>query len=119
VKLHGEGVLLKIVFESETNVDPVRGYVKPGSVDIDFQQFWPTFLIEVIVIVCHCHRVSDRHIRSAVADGARDLTSVSRACGAGSSCGGCRPEVAQVIADELGEGDQTATQPLLRVLRAG
>lgn len=70
------------------------------------------------MIVCHCYRVSDRHIRSAVADGACDLASVSRACGAGSGCGGCRPEVADIIASERGEA-QTATQPLLRVLRAG
>ena len=72
------------------------------------------------MIVCHCFRVSDRTIRRAVAEGACDLASVSRACAAGGGCGGCRPEVADIVSRELG-GTQaaTGTHPLLPILRAG
>lgn len=49
--------------------------------------------------ICHCMAVSDRTIRAAVRDGAESLDAVARACGAGSMCGGCRPAVADVMAD--------------------
>lgn len=49
------------------------------------------------MMICHCLGVSDRAIRRAVADDARDLDSVAEACGAGAICGGCRPAVADVL----------------------
>lgn len=53
------------------------------------------------MIVCHCFRVSDRQIRKCVEDGAQTVSEVGRACGAGAGCGGCRPEIAQILtADE-------------------
>jgi bacterioferritin-associated ferredoxin len=52
------------------------------------------------MIVCHCHRVSDRAIRAAVRAGAQCEASVADACGAGSACGGCRPAVEELIAQE-------------------
>ena len=51
--------------------------------------------------VCHCHAVTDRDIRSAVRSGACSVESVGRACGAGTSCGGCVPLVASVIRSEV------------------
>lgn len=43
----------------------------------------------VIVIVCHCHGVSDRRIQAEAGLGANDVDDVARRCGAGSDCGGC------------------------------
>ena len=73
------------------------------------------------MIVCHCFRVSDRQIRRAVSEGACDLASVSRACGAGAGCGGCRPEVAEIVATELGGGVETVSirHAVLPILRTG
>jgi len=55
------------------------------------------------MIVCHCHQVTDRQIRTLVREGATTCRAVARACraGAASRCGTCRPAVADVIEDEL------------------
>ena len=53
------------------------------------------------MLVCHCKRVSSRAIRECVQAGARDAATVSRACGAGTGCGGCRPLVEQLVAREV------------------
>ena len=52
------------------------------------------------MLVCHCHRVSDREIRAAVRGGACTLDDVANQCGAGSGCGGCQPVVEEILADE-------------------
>lgn len=49
------------------------------------------------MVVCHCRAVSDRGIRHAVERGAVDVESVTRQCGAGSVCGGCRPTIAMLL----------------------
>jgi bacterioferritin-associated ferredoxin len=49
------------------------------------------------MIVCHCFCVSDREIRSCAREGASDLADIGRACGAGTGCGGCRPEIANIV----------------------
>ena len=49
------------------------------------------------MIICHCHHVTDRQIKSAIADGASTLQAVSDACGAGSGCGGCSNEIAAML----------------------
>lgn len=54
------------------------------------------------MIVCHCHRVTDRVIRSAVRDGAGSEEAVAEVCGAGSCCGGCVPAVSEIIGEERG-----------------
>lgn len=41
------------------------------------------------VIVCHCKVVSDRQVKSAIADGAKSLSAVCMATGAARECGGC------------------------------
>lgn len=53
--------------------------------------------------VCHCHGVTDREIRACVKSGARSAEAVGRACGAGSSCGGCKPLVEHLVEREAGE----------------
>lgn len=49
------------------------------------------------MIVCLCHAVSDRQIQRCVAGGAGSPGAVSRACGAGTGCGGCVPTVRALI----------------------
>ena len=41
------------------------------------------------MIVCHCHVVNDAAVAAAVGAGARTLSEVCRATGAGQSCGSC------------------------------
>ena len=67
--------------------------------------------------VCHCHAVSDRTIRACVRAGATTVDAVGRACGAGTSCGGCRPLVAEVVDGEIARFAPSNERPLLLVLR--
>ena len=53
------------------------------------------------MLVCHCKNVSDREIRAAVRGGARSRTEVTRACDAGSRCGGCVEAVQEIVSSEL------------------
>jgi bacterioferritin-associated ferredoxin len=72
------------------------------------------------MIVCHCHCVSDREIRSCAREGARDLADVGRACGAGTGCGGCRPEIASILDTEQHAQAANLLDPLrLRMRAAG
>jgi bacterioferritin-associated ferredoxin len=52
------------------------------------------------MIVCHCHRVSDRTIRAAIEAGAGTAEAVADVCGAGSCCGGCVPTVTELLEEE-------------------
>jgi bacterioferritin-associated ferredoxin len=56
------------------------------------------------VLVCHCHRVSDRTIRAACRAGARTREEVGQTCGAGTGCGGCRPMIDRLVAIEAEPG---------------
>jgi bacterioferritin-associated ferredoxin len=49
------------------------------------------------VLVCHCHEVCDRALRKCIRDGARTLSEIGAACGAGTSCGGCRPALQELV----------------------
>jgi NAD(P)H-nitrite reductase large subunit len=51
------------------------------------------------MLVCHCFAVNDGRVREAVADGARTVDDVVARCGAGGRCGGCRPLVADLLAE--------------------
>ena len=62
------------------------------------------------MIVCHCYCVSDREIRKCAREGARDLAAVGRQCGAGTGCGGCRPELSAIL-----EGEAEASEPRVRL----
>jgi bacterioferritin-associated ferredoxin len=68
------------------------------------------------MIVCHCHGVTDRVIRRHVREGAASCALVTRACAAGSRCGGCRPVICEIIETErdsaLPAGDASGALPL-------
>jgi bacterioferritin-associated ferredoxin len=49
------------------------------------------------MLVCHCHAVNDRTIRRCVNNGARSENEIREACGAGASCGSCRPTIDRLI----------------------
>ena len=66
------------------------------------------------MIVCHCRVVSDRDVRAAIEQGAGDLCGVAAACGAGSRCGGCLPELRRMLADRGCAGDLHLTPADLR-----
>lgn len=53
------------------------------------------------MIVCHCNAVRAEEIRSEVRLGATTVEVVAMRCAASNRCGGCRPAVEAVVADEL------------------
>jgi bacterioferritin-associated ferredoxin len=53
------------------------------------------------MLVCLCHPTSDADIRSTVNDGARSVEEVGIACGAGTGCGACHQQIAELIDGEL------------------
>jgi bacterioferritin-associated ferredoxin len=59
----------------------------------------------VAVIVCVCHRVSDRVIRSLASDGC-DLKAVRARCGAGTDCGACAAQVRDLVRAELARAER-------------
>jgi assimilatory nitrate reductase catalytic subunit len=52
-------------------------------------------------VVCACLSVGRNTIRAAIAGGCRDLAAIGAACGAGTNCGACRPELAALLATSL------------------
>jgi len=50
--------------------------------------------------VCHCHGITDHTIRDCVQQGATTTETVGRQCGAGTSCGGCRPLIDKLVERE-------------------
>lgn len=50
------------------------------------------------MIVCLCHGVRDRDLDAAIATGAATVEEVGRACGAGTGCGACIPDVEDRLA---------------------
>ncbi len=60
------------------------------------------------MLVCHCHAVNDQMIRQCVDDGARSGNDILEACGAGASCGSCRPVIDRLI--ELHHDGQNAIE---------
>lgn len=52
-----------------------------------------------LVIVCHCHGVSDRRIRREARRGATCPEDLAQRCGAGSDCGGCMPLLEDLLVD--------------------
>ena len=43
--------------------------------------------------VCHCHAVTDAHVREAIEAGAADESEIGLRCGAGTGCGSCHDEL--------------------------
>jgi bacterioferritin-associated ferredoxin len=83
--------------------------------EIDFQMAAVSLLY---VLICHCRRVNDRVIRAAVQAGARSREDVGAACGAGTGCGGCRPAIDRVLADER-ECGSGVSLPIIRAPEPG
>jgi nitrite reductase (NADH) large subunit len=48
--------------------------------------------------VCNCRKVTESRLHVAIAEGATTLESLSEATGAGTGCGSCRGELAEIIA---------------------
>ncbi|MBI4817150.1 MAG: (2Fe-2S)-binding protein [Deltaproteobacteria bacterium] len=57
------------------------------------------------MLVCICRAVRERDLERVIQLGARTTREVSRACGAGTSCGACVPMVRDMIqrAQRVGE----------------
>ena len=49
--------------------------------------------------ICHCRAVTDRRLRAALEEGARDPDDLGRRCGAGTGCGGCLPALQALLAE--------------------
>ena len=49
------------------------------------------------MVVCICRRVSDKTIRATIKEGASTVDEVALACRAGTGCGACRPQIADMI----------------------
>jgi nitrite reductase (NADH) large subunit len=49
-------------------------------------------------MICNCHRVSDATLRAAIEQGADSVAALSAATRAGTGCGSCKPELAQLVA---------------------
>ena len=64
------------------------------------------------MIVCLCKNVSCSTVRRAVIDGARDVASVARACGAGGDCGACHADL-EAIVHEVHEASGARRLPML------
>ena len=47
--------------------------------------------------VCLCKVATDTDVKSAIADGARTVEDVGDACGAGTGCGACRPQIHEML----------------------
>lgn len=47
--------------------------------------------------VCLCQAVTQAELDGVILAGARDLDAVGEACGAGTSCGGCRPVLQELL----------------------
>jgi len=53
------------------------------------------------VIVCHCTVVNDRMVAEAVESGARTVSQVCRATGAGRDCGACVFSVRRLVCEHV------------------
>lgn len=49
------------------------------------------------MIVCHCARVTDRDIRTAIERGATTVSAVVKTTGAGRCCEPCRDEIRSLL----------------------
>ena len=56
------------------------------------------------MILCVCQSVTDREVEAAIRNGARSLSDVSRACGAGTDCGCCQGVLEQRLEKSCGNG---------------
>lgn len=53
------------------------------------------------MIVCVCHGIPCKKIRSVIREGAETVDAVGAACGAGTDCGSCRVAIDELIEETL------------------
>lgn len=51
--------------------------------------------------ICLCHAVTDRDLREAVRDGARNIQDLSYRTGCGTQCGSCVQQTREILDGEL------------------
>lgn len=51
------------------------------------------------MLVCHCRAVNDRAVTRAIDSGAGTVDEIGDACGAGTVCGGCHPELQRLLSE--------------------
>ncbi|MDE2599496.1 MAG: (2Fe-2S)-binding protein [Rhodocyclaceae bacterium] len=56
------------------------------------------------MIVCVCHGVSDREIKTAIKNGASSVADLSASLGVGTCCGCCRETCADMVAEHACSG---------------
>jgi bacterioferritin-associated ferredoxin len=56
------------------------------------------------MILCQCKAVREHQVRCLIQQGACTRAALARACGAGSDCGGCRPVLDEILAEEKASG---------------
>lgn len=71
------------------------------------------------MLVCHCHRVTDRDIQACVAGGCRSASEVARVCRAGTGCGGCMPAVKEIVRASGGEHPGASGSGTVQLTLAG
>ena len=59
--------------------------------------------------VCNCHKVTELRLREAIAGGAATVEALSQATKAGTGCGSCRGELAQLLARQAQEPAKLAS----------
>ena len=58
------------------------------------------------MVVCHCRRINDRTIAEVAKRLGPSLDEVSRECGAGTDCGGCRDEIERLLGAARGAASE-------------
>ena len=56
------------------------------------------------MIVCSCKAVSERRIAELAVGGHTSVEAIGRACGAGTDCGSCRDEIADIVGEAVERG---------------
>jgi bacterioferritin-associated ferredoxin len=62
----------------------------------------------VVLVVCHCERVTNTAIETAIAAGADTVSGVADRCRAGSRCGSCRTTIESLLVTRSYETAQSA-----------
>jgi bacterioferritin-associated ferredoxin len=78
---------------------PDGGRPQKGLVRVDVESY-----VQYRMYVCCCLGVNDKAIKAAVEAGATTVDAVTELTCAGSECGSCRPEIAELIEAELARG---------------
>ncbi|WP_417807568.1 molybdopterin-dependent oxidoreductase [Thioclava sp.] len=101
IALHENGVLIGAVFVSRTPVAVMRDYLAglPGSETADaLSGRIPADVPNAGPILCSCFGIGINTIIEAIeADNLLSVDAIGAAIGAGTNCGSCRPEIAELL----------------------